>query len=86
MITDNREYIACSLVIPIPKSDFTSLEMKERIQKFIRSLESRIGSYRKFLYNATTPNAIYYSSFDDDIKDENVDLPYSNDFFDVKIE
>ena len=32
------------------------------------------------------PNAIYYSSFYDDIKDENVDFLYGDELIDVKVE
>ena len=86
MILENREYIACLSVIPITKSDFSSLEMRERIQTFMKSLGYRIGNYQQPLYDATKPNAILYISFDDDIKDEDVDLPYGNELIDAKVE
>ena len=37
-------------------------------------------------YTKTNPNYIYYISFDDDINDEDVDLPYGDELIDVKVE
>ena len=86
MIIENKEYIAWSLVIPIPKYDFTSLDMNESMQTFIQYLESRIGDYWQPLYNVTNKNVIHNSFFNDDIKDDNVDLPYGDKLIDVKVE
>ena len=56
------------------------------MQTFMQSIEYRIGNYRQPLYNKTNPNEIHYSLFHDDIKDENVDLPYGDDLINVKVE
>ena len=50
LILENGEYIARSLVITIPKSNFASIEMKDKLKEFMHYLESRIGHYRKPLY------------------------------------
>ena len=52
----------------------------------MNSLESRIIDYQKMLYDTTNPNAIQYSLFDDNIENDNVDLPYGDELIDVKIE
>ena len=56
------------------------------MQKFMQSLEYRIDNSWQPLYNATNPNAIYYSLFGDKIKDHDVDLPYGDELIDVKVE
>ena len=58
--------------------------MKETMQTFMQSLKSRIGNYQQPLYDATKSNAIYYSLFDDDIEDDDVDLLYKYELIDVK--
>ena len=52
----------------------------------MQSLESRIFNSQQPLYDATNPNATYYSFFDDDIEDDKVDLPYGDELIDVKVE
>ena len=47
VILENGDYIARSSVVPIPKSNFSFIEMKDRMQIFIQYLESRIGNYRQ---------------------------------------
>ena len=81
---DNGEYIERLSVITIPKFNFPSLEMKETMQTFMQSLKSRIGNYQQPLYDATKTNATYYSLFDDDIEDEDVDLLYKYELIDFK--
>ena len=85
LILDNGEYISRSLVIPIPKSNFNSFDMKERMQTFMKSLEFMIGDYWQPLYDSTNPNEIYYSFLNDDIEDDNADLPYGYELIDVKV-
>ena len=52
----------------------------------MQSLEYRIGNSRKPLYDATNTNKIYYSLFDDDIEDDNVEFPYGDELVNVKFE
>ena len=52
----------------------------------MQSLESIIGNFSKPLYNATKPNSIYYRLFDDDIEDDDVNLPYVDELIYVKFE
>ena len=60
--------------------------MKDKMQIFMQSLESRISDSRKPLYKATNPNAIYYILFDDNIEDDVVEFPYFDELIDVKAE
>ena len=52
----------------------------------MQSLESRIGNSWQPLYDTNKPNTIYYSPFDNDIKDDYVELPYWYNLIDVKVE
>ena len=56
------------------------------MQTFMQSLEYIIGGSRQPLYDTTKTNEIYNSLFDDDIKDDNVDFPYSYELIDVNFE
>ena len=86
LILDNGEYISRSLVIPIPKSNFNSFDMKERMQTFMKFLEYRIINSWQPLYDATNTKAVYQSLFDDDINDDDVEFPYGNELIDMKVE
>ena len=60
--------------------------MKYRMQKFMKSFESRIGNSLQPLYKATKSNTSYYIFFDDDIKYDNADLTHGDELIDVKFE
>ena len=52
----------------------------------MQSIGYKIGNYRQTLYGTTNTNALYYSLFDYDIEDDNVDLTYGDELIDVKVE
>ena len=52
----------------------------------MKFLEYRIINSWQPLYDETNTKAVYYSLFDDDINDDDVEFPYGDELIDMKVE
>ena len=86
LLLDNSECIARSTVIPIPDDELNSDSMTQQMKIFMDCIEGRIGNTKQPIYNNVHPQAIYFNAFDDDVEDDDQDLPYGDEFIDVKTE
>ena len=82
----NGQYIARSSVIAIPDSDLQSDEMKMRMDKFTKELESHIGNYKQPKFDPIAPRSIYNEIFHDEMYDDQTLLPYGDEIIDAKVE
>lgn len=91
LLLGNGEYITRSSVIPIPEGELATDLVKEQCNKFMQSVEAKIGDATLPQYNPSVPNQLLYTSWGDDYIDETytpcgteiaeampaeVDLPY----------
>ena len=83
IIRENGEYLARSSVITIEESSMESLELKNQMMKFTKSLEAKIGNSSVPLFEASKPENIYYSPFGATIEDDSVDLTCGDNFMDL---
>ena len=84
ILLDNAEYIARSSVIGIPDHDLESADMNSQISRFMESVEERIGNQKQALYDGNNPGHIYYAAFQDDVRNDEVVLPYGDELIDAQ--
>ena len=54
------------------------------MKKFPNNLEDKIGNNFIPIIDLSNPEKIYYSTFDTVIEEDSKDLPYGDDFIDLK--
>lgn len=62
VLLSSGEYIARSMVIPIPNDDMNAASLKEQMQKFTKKLHGQVGNHNKAVIKGETVSEddIYY--------------------------
>ena len=81
------EFSARSTVIPIPEHDLNSIEMREKMDAFTKTIESAIGNYESAVIDGETINttSAYKDSFHMNDLDDNITYPWDDELSDIPL-
>ena len=71
-------------MVPVPKEDFLTDDLKKRTSLFMRCLEEKIGNSQQPVYNSQNPQEIYYVNFNEPLDNDQNDLPYGEELIDLE--
>ena len=84
VLLSNGEFIARSSVIGIPEDELNSDFMKQNMERFMKSVEDRIGNHKTGIFDPQAPIQVYYDNFGDDRSEDDLVLPYGDEIIDAK--
>ena len=87
VLTSKGTFIARSTVIPIPDIDLAATELKERMDRFTKSVDDVIGNHSKAVIQGETVNDddVYNDSLYFDPRDDDITYPWDDELVDVPL-
>ena len=82
VIKDNGKYLARSSVVAVNDLIKDTTELKDQMDKFMETLQSKIGNHTIPLFDTTNPKKIYYTPFYSTIEEDLEKLSYGTNLVD----